>query len=36
MTTQQLRFFEKAEPGRDGKLSFENFCPPLAKQAPRT
>jgi hypothetical protein len=27
---------DKAELSRNAKLSFENFCPPLAKQAPRT
>jgi hypothetical protein len=32
---QHLKF-ERVEPGPGEKLSFKNFRPPLAKQAPRT
>jgi hypothetical protein len=32
----QLESFETPAPSRREKPSFENFCPPLAKQAPRT
>ena len=31
-----LESFETQVPRRSEELSFENFCPPLAKQAPRT
>jgi hypothetical protein len=32
---QHLKLFERVEPGPGEKLSFENFCPLLTKQAPR-